>query len=180
MLHGVLIANEVVEEARRSKRSCLVFKVDFEKAYDYVSWKFLFYMMRRMGFHERWIGWVKGCLTSASISILVNGSPTDEFKPQRGLRQGDPLAPLLFVLVAEGLTGLMREAVSRNLFHSFMVGKNKVPVNILQFADGTIFFGEASMENVSVIKAILRSFEIASGLRINFSKSQLGAIGQSK
>ena len=55
----------------------------------------------------------------------MNGSPTDEFKPQRGLRQGDPLAPLLFDLVAEGLTGLMREAMSKNLFHSFMVGKNK-------------------------------------------------------
>ena len=126
LLHGVLIASEVVEEARRLKKSCLVFKVDFEKSYDYFPWQFLFYMMRRMRFHERWIGWVKGCLTSASISILVNGSPTDEFKPRRGLRQGDPLAPLLFVLVAERLTGLMREAVSRNLFHSFMVGKNKV------------------------------------------------------
>jgi len=126
LLHGVLIASEVVEEARRLKKSCLVFKVDFEKSYDSVPWQFLFYMMRRMRFHERWIGWVKGCLTSASISILVNGSPTDEFKPRRGLRQGDPLAPLLFVLVAERLTGLMREAVSRNLFHSFMVGKNKV------------------------------------------------------
>ncbi|KHN06639.1 hypothetical protein glysoja_048361, partial [Glycine soja] len=85
-LHGVLIANEVVEEARRSKRPCMVFKVDFEKAYDSVSWQFLFYMMGRMGFHDRWIGWIKGCLTSASISILMNGSPTSEFKPQRALR----------------------------------------------------------------------------------------------
>jgi len=133
-----------------------------------------------MGFHDRWIGWVKGCLTSASISILVNGSPTTEFKPQRGLRQGDPLTPLLFDLVAEGLTGMMREAVSKNCLHSFMVGKNKVPVNILQFADDTIFFGEASMDNVKVIKAILRSFEMVSGLRINFAKSQFGAIGQSE
>jgi len=111
LLHGVLVANEVVEEARRSKRSCMVFKVDFEKAYDSVSWKFLFYMMRRMGFHERWIRWIRGCLTLATMSILVNGSPTTEFKPQIGLRQGDPLAPLLFDLVAEGLTSLMREAV---------------------------------------------------------------------
>jgi len=67
---------------------CL-FKMDFEKAYDSVSWQFLFYMMRRMGFHDRWIGWNKGCLTSAFISILVNGSRTSKFKPQRGLRQGE-------------------------------------------------------------------------------------------
>ena len=119
-------------------------------------------------------------MSSASISILVNGSPTEEFKPQRGLRQGDPLAPFLFNLVAEGLSGMMREAVSKNLYHSFLVGKNKVPVNMLQFADDTIFFGEPSMENVSLIKAMLRSYEMVSGLRINFAKSQFGAIGQSQ
>ena len=61
-----------------------------------------------------------------------------------------------------------------------MVGKNKVPMNILQYADDTIFFGEASMENVKAMKAILRSFEMVSGLRINFAKSQFGAIGQSE
>ena len=158
LLHGVLVANEVVEEVRRSKRPCMVFKVDFEKAYDSVSWQFLLYMLKRMGFHERWIRWIRGCLTSASMSVLVNGSPTAEFKPQRGLRQGDPLALLLFDLVAEGLTGLMREAVSNQCFTSFLVGSNKVPVDVLQYADDTIFFGEASMENVKTVKVILRSF----------------------
>ena len=152
------MANEVVEEARRSKRPCMIFKVDFEKAYDSVSWQFLFYMLSRMGFPERWSRWIRGCLTSASISVLVNGSPTAEFKPQRGLRQGDPLAPLLFDLVAEGLTYLMREAVSKQCFTSFLVGSNKVPADVLQYADDTIFFGEASMANVKTVKVILRSF----------------------
>ena len=109
-----------------------------------------------------------GCLTSASVSILVNGSPTNEFTLQRGLRQGDPLAPLLFNLVVEGLTGLMREAVDKKLFN-FLVGKNKEPVSILQYADDTIFFGEATMQNVKVIKIILRCFEITSELKINFA-----------
>ena len=86
-----------------------------------------------------------GCLTSASVSILVNGSPTNEFTLQRGLRQGDPLAPLLFNIAAEGLTGLMGEAVDKKLFNSFLVGKSKEPVSILQYADDTIFFGEATM-----------------------------------
>ena len=81
-------------------------------------------------------------------------------------------------LVAEGMTGLMREAISKNCFRSFLVGNNKVPVDVLQYADDTIFFGEASMENVKAVKVILRSFEMVSGLRINFSKSQFGAIGQ--
>ena len=168
LLHGVLIANEVVEEAKRSQKSCLVFKVDYEKTYDSVSWKFLSHMMSRLGFYSKWIQWIMGCLTSASVSILVNGSPTNEFTLQRGLRQGDPLAPLLFNLVVEGLTGLMREAVDKKLFN-FLVGKNKEPVSILQYADDTIFFGEATMQNVKVIKIILRCFEITSELKINFA-----------
>ena len=72
LLHGVLVANEVVEEAKRKQMPCLVFKVDYEKAYDSVSWNFLFYMMRRMGFCPRWIKWIEGCLSSAPILILMN------------------------------------------------------------------------------------------------------------
>ena len=90
------------------------------------------------------------------------------------------MAPLLFDIVAEGLVGLMREAVSQNCFRSLLVGKNKVPVDVLQYADDTVFFGEASMENVRAVKVILRSFEMVSGLRINFAKSQFGAVGQSE
>lgn len=179
LLHSVLIANEVVEEARRCHKLCLVFKVDYERAYDSVSWDFLAYMMRRLGFCPKWICWIEGCLSSASVSVLVNGSPTNEFISQRGLRQGDPLAPLLFNNAAEGLTGLMREALDKSLFSNFLVGKNKEPVNILQYVDDTIFFGKATMQNVKTIKSMLRSFELASGLKINFAKSCFGAIGKS-
>lgn len=88
---------------------------------------------------------------------MVNGSPSTEFSPQRGLRQGDPLAPFLFNIVAEALNGLVREAIKRN-YRGFSVGANIVEVSILQYADDTIFFGEASQENVRSIKAILRTF----------------------
>ncbi|GLU23278.1 hypothetical protein SLE2022_393000 [Rubroshorea leprosula] len=81
---GVLILNEVVEEIKRKKVSSFIFKVDFEKAYDCVNWDFLDEMMRRLGFGEKWRMWIKECLQTASISILVNGSPTDEFKMERG------------------------------------------------------------------------------------------------
>ena len=97
-------------------------------------------------------------LKSASISVLVNGSPSAEFFPQRGLRQGDPLAPFLFNIVAEALNGLVREATQRDLYRGIVVGANRVEINILQYADDTIFFGEASKENVRAIKAILRIF----------------------
>jgi len=167
----------VIDEAKRSHKSCLIFKVDYEKAYDSVSWNFLLYMLKRTGFNPKWISWMEGCLKSASISVLVNGSPTAKFIPQRGLRQGDPLAPFLFNIVAEALNGLMRTALAANLYKGFTIASSEVSISLLQYADDTIFFGEASMENVKVLKAILRTFEVVSGLKINFAKSSFGAFG---
>ena len=134
-------------------------------------------MLDRMGFCLKWRKWINACIQSATISILINGSPTKEFAPTRGLRQGDPLAPLLFNIVAEGLTGMMRTALIKGLYRSYLVGKQKVPVNILQYADDTVFVGEALWDNVIVLKAMLRGFEMASGLKINFSKSNVGVLG---
>ena len=111
ILHGTMILNEVVEEAKRCKKPTLVFKVDFEKAYDSVSWSFLEYMLDRMGFCLKWRKWINACLQSAIVSILINGSPTKEFAPTRGLRQGDPLAPMLFNIVAQGLITTTRKIV---------------------------------------------------------------------
>lgn len=82
----------------------MFFKVDYEKAYDSVCWSFLLYMMERLGFHDIWLKWIHGCLASNLVSILVNGNPSNEFIPQRGLRQGDHLAPFLFFIVTEGLS----------------------------------------------------------------------------
>ncbi|XP_028186376.1 uncharacterized protein LOC114373014 [Glycine soja] len=136
MLHSVLlIANEVVEEAKRCHKPCIVFKVDYEKAYDSVSWEFLTYMMSRMGFCSKWIKWIEGCLKSAYVSVLVN----------------------------EALNGLMSQAQAQRLYKGFLVGSNKVEISTLQYVDDTIFFREATMENVRAIKAMLRAFELHQG-----------------
>ncbi|KHN03594.1 Retrovirus-related Pol polyprotein LINE-1, partial [Glycine soja] len=91
--------------------------------------------------------------------------------------QGDPLSPLLFNMVAEALSGIMSQALEKGMFKGFICGKNNVEISLLQYADDTIFFGEASMENVRAIKAMLRAFELVSGLKINFAKSGFGAFG---
>lgn len=83
---GVLIANEVVDEVKRSNSSCIIFKADIEKAFDSVNWEYIFSMMRSMGFGEIWMGWVRECVISTKIAILVNGSPTNEISMNRGLR----------------------------------------------------------------------------------------------
>jgi len=119
-------------------------------------------------------------MESATISILVNGSPTKEFKPKRGLKQGDPMTPFLFLIVAEGLSGLVREAKKANLLKSVEMDIHRVQVDLLQFADDTLFFCKPSYHKVLAIKAILRSFEMVSGLRVNFHKSVVGSLGISQ
>nr|KYP65907.1 Putative ribonuclease H protein At1g65750 family [Cajanus cajan] len=101
----------------------------------------------------------------------------EEFGPKKGLRQGDPLSPFLFIVVAEGLTGMMREAVSQNSFGGVKVGSQQVPVSIIQYADDTMFIGEANLQNVMTIKSMMRCFEMVSGLKVNFCKSNFGALG---
>ncbi|GAU49942.1 hypothetical protein TSUD_408370 [Trifolium subterraneum] len=107
-----------------------------------------------------------------SMSVLVNGNPTADFNVGRGLRQGDPLSPFLFLIVAEGLTGLMRKAVELGKFKGYRLNNN-IQFHILQFADDTILMGEGIWDHIWIIKTLLRSFELASGLKINFVKSKL-------
>jgi hypothetical protein len=171
LVEGVVVVNEVIDYAKKSGKECLILKVDFEKAYDSVDWKFLDYVLQRFGFGRKWRAWMRACVCGGNMSVLVNGSPTEEISIKRGLKQGDPLAPLLFLLVAEGLGAIMRKAVAVERFKPFLVGRGQLPISILQYADDTLCIGEASVGNLWTLKAILRGFELASGLKVNFFKS---------
>jgi len=116
---------------------------------------------------------MRACVFGGNMSILVNGSPTEEINVQRGLKQWDPLAPFLFVLVAEGFNGLMTNAVNRNLFRGFEVKRGGMVVSHLQYADDTLCIGEPTVDNLWMLKAVMRGFEMASGLKFNYHKSSL-------
>ncbi|GKV14964.1 hypothetical protein SLEP1_g25762 [Rubroshorea leprosula] len=122
LVDGVVIANEVIDEAKRKKKRSFLLKVDFEKAYDNVCWDFLDYMLMRMGFYKTWRMWIHECLQSSMVSVLVNGSPSRQFPVSKGLHQGDPLSPFLFLIVAEDLNGLMSSIVEKELYKGVTVG----------------------------------------------------------
>ncbi|XP_035845686.1 secreted RxLR effector protein 78-like [Helianthus annuus] len=92
------------------KKKAFLFKIDFEKAYDNINWRFVVDIFRQMGFGDRWCSWLWGVLSSARAAVLVNGSPTLEFKCGKGMRQGDPISPFLFVAVMEALSRLIEKA----------------------------------------------------------------------
>jgi len=106
ILDGILISNELVHDDHHFKKGLFLFKVDFEKGYDSVDWGYLEEVMIKMRFSTFRRKWILECVTTTSSSVLVNGSPTNEFKFERGLRQDNPLSPFLFHLEAEGLSVL--------------------------------------------------------------------------
>ena len=99
-----------VKLLRRKRKPCALIKVDIAKAFDTVSWSFLFLLLEHMGFSRRWIDWISLLLSSASTKIILNGMPGRRICHARGLRQGDPLWPLLFVLVMEALNAMFKAA----------------------------------------------------------------------
>ena len=156
-------------------------KLDIEKSYDHVNWDALFYLLNGMGFGLKWRGWIKACITIVQFSILVNGSMTGFFGSSRGLRQGDMLSPLLFLLIMEVLSWILKKTVDSGLLHGFHVGLvNSIGVRIshLLFADDTILFSDASREHVLSIRLALSCFQAFTSLKVNVGKSEIVPVGE--
>ncbi|KAF5810041.1 putative RNA-directed DNA polymerase [Helianthus annuus] len=177
IMDGPLILNEVFSWLKKQKRKGMFFKVDINKAYDSVNWGFLDSIMAQMNFPSRWRTWVMATLYSARASVLVNGSPTREFDCSRGLRQGDPLSPFLFVIAMEALSGMMKKAASIGLFNGIMVTNNGPTLSHLIYADDVMFIGEWATSNIINLRRMMRCFYLASGLKINLAKCSVYGIG---
>ncbi|KAK3206960.1 hypothetical protein Dsin_021006 [Dipteronia sinensis] len=171
IMDSFVIAEEIIHSWRKDNVGGLLLKLDFEKAYYSVDHNFLDSMMKDMGFGERWRMWIRWCISTPKMSVLVNGSPTAQFILERGLRQGDPLSPFLFNIISEGLSCLFKKAVVLGLMKGVVFGSDAIHITHLQFADVTIIFLEPRVEYLMNTRRILRCFELATGLRINFYKS---------
>ncbi|GKC32259.1 putative RNA-directed DNA polymerase, eukaryota, reverse transcriptase zinc-binding domain protein [Tanacetum coccineum] len=147
ILDGPLILNEVLAWYQKSKKELMVFKVDFEKAFDSLRWDDLDLVLDKLGFGYKWRSWIFSFLRNARSSVLINGSPTAEFELFRGLRQGDPLSPFLFILAMEGLHAFTSKAEEIGLFKGASFGRDSTSISHLMYADDVIFFGEWSWLN---------------------------------
>jgi hypothetical protein len=148
LVDGVLVVNEVVEWAKKSKKECLIFKVDFEKAYDSVGWGFVEYMLQRFGFCSKWIEWMRACIFVGNLSVLVSRNSMSKIDIKRGLNKEILLPLSISCLVAEGFSGVMRNAVSQNLFTWFPIAREGRQISHLQYADDTLCIGEATIQNL--------------------------------
>ncbi|GKA09496.1 RNA-directed DNA polymerase, eukaryota [Tanacetum coccineum] len=178
IMDGPIILNEVIAWCKSKKEQSLLFKVDFQKVFDSVRWDHLDDILGKFAFGNKWCGWIQGCLLSSKAPVLVNGSPTGEFTFHRGLRQGDPLYPFLFILVMESLHVSFQRLIDRGMFTPISVGNdNLVPISHLFYADDAMFIGKWTCENVNVLMMMLHCFFLASSLKINVQKSSIFGVG---
>ncbi|XP_026410423.1 uncharacterized protein LOC113305622 [Papaver somniferum] len=177
ILDGVLITNELIDSRIISGKPGLLCKVDFEKAFDHVTWNFSDDMFKLMGFGEIWRNWIRCCVEYVRFSVLVNGSAAGYFKSNKGIRQGDPISPFVFLLVGEALTFMIKKTQEEGLLSGFQAKSDGTVISHLQFSDDTLIFLDADVEQVKNLILILLYFEMLTGLKIDFAKSQIFGVG---
>ena len=132
----------------------MAIKVDLEKAYDMLKWEFIRDTLRDAGFPTTLINLIMECISSTSVQILWNGEPTDVFSPSRGIHQGDPLPPYIFVLCVERLAHGIEMEVQTSKWKPIKLGRRGVPISHLFFADDLLLLAHASMDQVRAVKDV--------------------------
>ena len=173
---NILMAFETLHYMKTQQNGSTGFmalKLDISKAYDRVEWSFLECLLRKLGFHNRWVDLMMECITTVSYSILINGEPSQTIYPSRGLRQGDPISPYLFLLVTEGLHGLISKAATSGDIRGISICRNGPRLTHLFFADDGLLFCRASIQECTHIQTLLTTYEEASGHQLNREKTTL-------
>jgi exonuclease III len=172
---NTIIANEIFHYLTQTTRKTgyVSIKTDMAKAYDRLEWDFLEATLKAMNFPTNIINTIMRCVSTVSFSILINGKPTKSFIPERGLRQGDPLSPYLFILCADVFSGLIAKAQAKSKIHGVKIAPSAPEITHLFFADDSIIFCRANEEETNKVKSIISKYQQASGQLVNYNKSEL-------
>jgi hypothetical protein len=170
-----IIAHELLHSFKLKRGKCgfMFLKMDMEKAFDKIEWNLILAIMQHLGFHATWLQWIESCISSTSFSILLNGSPFGLFSSKRGLRQGDPLSPFLFILGSELLSRLLLKEERIGNIKGMKIARASPAINHLLFADDLLLFGKASLLEAASFKGCLDKYCSWSGQSINSRKSSI-------
>jgi hypothetical protein len=164
-----ILARQVARRINQRRCPGVLLKLDLSRAFDSISWSFLFEALHHMGFGEIFLKWLSLLLYTANTKVTVNGMPSARIQHARGLRQGDPTSPMLFVAGMEVLTVLMVKGAEYQIFKSLAGIKPLQRISI--FADDVVLFIRPEENELLVTQEILRIFGGASGLKVNYSKT---------
>lgn len=171
---NVLVAFEMIhlmEQKKRGSEGGVAPKLDICEAYDRDDWKYLQQKLYAMGYDGKFIKWMMLWVTTVQYSVCFNGWSVGPIHPQRGLRQGDPIYPYLFLLCVEGLSKSLTEAVTANAISGWSICPTAPAISHLLFTDDSFLFFKASIEEAAMVKALLNEYELLSGQALNFQKS---------
>jgi hypothetical protein len=163
-------AHESLHNIKKKKLKSLVLKLDLRKAYDCIDWDHLRLILLKVGFGIQMSNWIMSCVTSSSFAVLLNGEATDFFRSGRGLRQGCPLSPLLFILVMEGLSLLLKNSIVEGNLTGIKVSR-LIKILHLLFVDDVIIMTRASLHEWMEIDKLINLFCKASRLSVNQTKT---------
>lgn len=171
---NVVVAFEVIHHMRNkigAQEGEIALKLDVSKAYDRVCWNYLHRRMISLGFSQQWIGWIMRCVSTVSYDFCFNGMSIGPVVPRRGLRQGDPLSPYLFLFCVEGLSNALDTAAADGQINGCQVSQNAPVVTHLLFVDDNFLFFKDNRDEVLRVKSMLSCYADQSGQAINFQKS---------
>ena len=163
---NILVAFETLHHMKTKtlrKIGSMALKLDMSKAFDRVEWTFLLQLMEKMGFNGRWVNLISECINTVTYSILVNGEPKRNIVPSRGIRQGDPLSPYLFLLCSEGLNSLIQHAINEDKIKGYSLCQYGPKISHSFFADDNLLFCCAQITDIQAIQEILELYKKASG-----------------
>lgn len=155
-------------------------KLDFEKAFDLIEHSLSLDMLRAKGFPDKWLLWITDLIGSATSSVLLNGTSGKEFKCKRGVRQGDPLSPLLFSIIAYLIQCVINHEYDMGNLHPTFPQDSNIPFPVVQYVDDTILVMQANEEQLILLKETLHKVTLSSGLKVNYHKSCLVPINISQ
>ncbi|KAG8389002.1 hypothetical protein BUALT_Bualt02G0184100 [Buddleja alternifolia] len=168
-----IITHEIMHSinSHSGKIGLMAIKIDMAKAYDRVEWPLLLDILLKFGFHQTFVNWIKTCISTTSFSTLVDGSPFGFFHPTRGIRQGDPLSPYLFLLYFDLFSRLIHRAETSSAFNGIKISRGSPSISHVMYADDLLIFGKTDEHNVDGIAEVIEGYERWSGQLVSKEKT---------